>query len=167
MVTELTLCLEIWIKFTETSSALGGIFAALYIQSSETFCGSCRRTLVSSREILFDTAGFDFTHSSQNSLCNTVGTTLHFKGVGGTGLFCHWQPTTPTDKFKLAPLHRSCSSFVLKYMFSVCLCLHKRLKQFDNDFKLVQHWSHHLIRKTTLMISTFFYAMNTNHELSF
>lgn len=64
MVTELTLCLEIWIKFTKTSSALGGIFAALYIQSSET--GSCRRTLVSSREILFDTAGVDFTHSSQS-----------------------------------------------------------------------------------------------------
>lgn len=36
MANDITLCLEIWIKFRETSSALGGIFAVLYIQSCET-----------------------------------------------------------------------------------------------------------------------------------
>lgn len=36
MAREITHCPEIWIKVTETSSALGGIFAVLCIQSSET-----------------------------------------------------------------------------------------------------------------------------------
>ena len=36
MTTEFALCREIWMKLRETSSALGGIFALLYIQSSET-----------------------------------------------------------------------------------------------------------------------------------
>lgn len=31
-----SLCPDIWIKLKETSSALGGIFGVLYIQSSET-----------------------------------------------------------------------------------------------------------------------------------
>lgn len=85
VATAITCGLEIWIKFTETSSALGGIFAVLYVQSSETFCGSWTRTSVSSREVLFDTADLDSPHSSHAPLQG------HFKGVGGAGLFCRRQ----------------------------------------------------------------------------
>lgn len=68
VATAITRGLEIWIKFTETSSALGGIFAVLYVQSSETFCGSWTRTSVSSRDVLFDSADLDSPHSSRAPL---------------------------------------------------------------------------------------------------
>lgn len=68
VMTAITCGLEMWIKFTETSSALGGIFAMLYVQPSDTFCGSWTRTSVSSREVLFDTVDLDSPHSSHAPL---------------------------------------------------------------------------------------------------
>lgn len=81
-----------WIKFTETSSALGGIFAALYIHSSETLWLLQKDVgfLKGDFFFFFDKAGVDFTHSSQNSVYNTVRTTQHFKAVREAGLFGHW-----------------------------------------------------------------------------
>lgn len=83
IVTDITLCLEIWITFKEASSALGGKFAVLYILSSET--------LWLLEKDIGSLKGDSFWHSRcwlySFSLCNIVGTTPHFKKVRGTGLF--------------------------------------------------------------------------------
>lgn len=70
-----------------------------------TLCGSSTRTSVSSREILLDTAGLDFPHSSHNSHCPTTRTMMHFKGIRRAGLFGYRQQTTIqyVDNSRLSP----------------------------------------------------------------
>lgn len=59
-----------------------------------TICSSSTRTSVSSREILHDTAGLDFPHSSNNSQCTTRRAVTHFKAIRTVCLFRNRQQTT-------------------------------------------------------------------------
>lgn len=128
-------CTEIWMKFTEALSVLGGDTpTAFYLVLGDAVALWEGHWFPRGR-IFFDAAGVDFySFITEQSVQHRRGQHCTLKGVGGTGLFCRWQPTTPTDKFKSAPFALQPLFFLhLKDDLGVFVALH--------TFILILNWS--------------------------